>query len=160
MSGDAPRRWSKRTTRTQKAFITALEHGATFRASSVAAGISHTTAYRWRTGDADFRRAVEMAEAKAELAYIEVIHEAAVSDWRAAAWWLERRRPDYYGRRERYQAGELLEVRRAARADGLDEGELLVEAEELLEHGWDASVGRALEDTPQDSSAQHHERRR
>jgi transposase-like protein len=44
--------------------------------------------------------AVEQAQARAESDYVRKIAKAADKDWRAAAWWLERRRPDAFGNRE------------------------------------------------------------
>ena len=51
--------------------------------------------------DIDFFRAVRRAEEEAEIFYLQRIRTAASQkdqNWRAAAWWLERSRPDRYGR--------------------------------------------------------------
>lgn len=97
--------------------------------------------YRWLAADAEFRAAVESAEAKAESYYVTIIHEAARDDWRAAAWWLERRRPDSYARRERFEAHVRAQAERLANANGLDSGDVLATAEDIVEHGWESSVG-------------------
>ena len=49
--------------------------------------------------------AVEKAEDEAEATYTALVAEAAVDpkNWTAAAWWLERRRPDHFARRERVE---------------------------------------------------------
>lgn len=43
---------------------------------------------------------VDAALGKAEAGYTLKIAKASDRDWRAAAWWLEKRRPDLYGSRE------------------------------------------------------------
>jgi len=73
-------------------------------------GISKATFYNWMgkgekaTGGLfrKFYEAVQEATAKAEQKYVGVITDAAnKGTWYAAAWWLERRYPDRWGRRER-----------------------------------------------------------
>lgn len=56
--------------------------------------------------DAQFARDLAQAEAGAELVHMKNLKEAAQEEknWRASVWWLERRAPDRYGRRE---AGSL-----------------------------------------------------
>lgn len=49
---------------------------------------------------AELAASVEEALGKAEAGYTLKIAKAADRDWRAAAWWLEKRRPDLYGNRE------------------------------------------------------------
>lgn len=49
----------------------------------------------------EFREAIKGAEAQAEAAAVVVIREAMPTSWQAAAWYLERRYPDRYARRER-----------------------------------------------------------
>jgi hypothetical protein len=75
-------------------------------------GVSARTFYRWmergRAADADpvfveFVEDVEHALAEWEARDILVIGEAAKTDWRAAAWRLERRLPKVYGRRDRHE---------------------------------------------------------
>lgn len=49
---------------------------------------------------AELAASVDEALGKAEAGYTLKIAKAADRDWRAAAWWLEKRRPDLYGQRE------------------------------------------------------------
>jgi hypothetical protein len=75
--------------------------------------ISKNTFYRWlRQAKSDnptalcqeLSHAVEKAMAEAELRDMEVIDQAAQSgQWQAAAWRLERKHPDRWGRRDRFQ---------------------------------------------------------
>jgi transposase len=80
-----------------------------------AAGVGTSTLYRWlETGEADhehdrdtplreFWDAVEKAQAEAEATDLALIAKAARSgQWQAAAWRLERKFPDRWGRREKH----------------------------------------------------------
>jgi len=63
--------------------------------------------------EAEFARALTRAEAAAEIAHAKCLH-AAIQDpknWRAAVWWLERMRPDKYGKREPAVPDEALLAR-------------------------------------------------
>jgi hypothetical protein len=78
-----------------------------------ALGIHPATLYRWlERADADeqdgrtspyreLRDAVTRAEAGAERDAVTLVRRHAVADWRAAAWYLERRHPSRWGRRDR-----------------------------------------------------------
>jgi transposase len=76
-------------------------------------GIAATTVYRWmKRGEPDrpfgeFCTALKRADAEAEIACLRTIKAAAnAGDWKAAAWMLERRYPEKWGRRPRgAQAG-------------------------------------------------------
>ncbi|MEM8864187.1 MAG: hypothetical protein AAGF31_01420 [Planctomycetota bacterium] len=52
--------------------------------------------------DGQFARDLAQAEAGAELVHMKNLKEAAQEEknWRASVWWLERRSPDRYGRRD------------------------------------------------------------
>jgi len=54
-------------------------------------------------GFAEFAEALTRARARAEMREVLLIVQHAKSDWRAAAWMLERRRPERYGRRQRVE---------------------------------------------------------
>jgi hypothetical protein len=92
-------RRSKATEARIEALLAALRAGNTREASAGHAGIDRTTLYRWVERDPGLRARVEKAEADAEVRFeAQVARAAADDDWRAAAWWLERRRPKSYGR--------------------------------------------------------------
>ena len=87
----------------------ALEDGNTYENACTMAGIGRTTFYRWMSKAKgpplnqqfrDFRDMVKRAGAIAEHRNVVLIQKAAANDWRAAAWWLERRNPEQYGRRK------------------------------------------------------------
>ena len=73
------------------------------------AGVTSATFYNWmnRGRDAksglymEFFDAVENAKAQAETRDVALIERAANETWQAAAWMLERKFPDRWGRRER-----------------------------------------------------------
>ena len=56
---------------------------------------------RYRAEYADFADDVRQAEAKAAIRLVGQILQAGEKDWRALAWWLERRFPEEWGRKKR-----------------------------------------------------------
>lgn len=94
---------------TQESIIKSLKAGNSRRDSALFAGVSEQTFYTWlkkgRNGKApyvEFLEAVEKAEATACVRNVAIIQKAAADTWQAAAWWLERKRPDEWGRRQRF----------------------------------------------------------
>lgn len=75
------------------------------------AGIGESTYYEWlkRGGEgespfAEFAEAIKEAEAQAEVRNVALIQQAAQGGtWQAAAWYLERKYPARYGRRDRME---------------------------------------------------------
>lgn len=51
----------------------------------------------------DFFEAVQKAEATAEARNLTIINKAAEKNWQAAAWFLERKAPDRWGRKDRFK---------------------------------------------------------
>ena len=77
-----------------------------------AVGIGKSTFYSWlkhaetdekpRKIYVDFMDTIKKAEAQSESKYLGVIRDAANGGtWQASAWWLERRYPEKWGRREK-----------------------------------------------------------
>ena len=85
-------RRSKATEARIEALVIALGTGCTREAAARHAGIDRTTLYRWVESDPALGTRVEKAEADVEVRLAAQIVQAVPDDWRAAAWWLERRR--------------------------------------------------------------------
>ena len=115
------------------AVIQALENGMTRRAAAGAAGIGHTLLYEMINRDRTFADAVKMAENVAEARATSLVLKAAYEGtWTAAAWWLERRRPDDYAKRLVVDVSIRDEVARLAAELGIDVEEAIAEAERVL----------------------------
>jgi hypothetical protein len=95
------------TTEAIEKMLDALRLGMTRRAASGAAGFSKSTLYRMLENDTDgtLLTAIEKAEAQAEATYSTIVANAAADpkNWTAAAWWLERRHPADYAKREKVE---------------------------------------------------------
>ena len=89
-----------------------LKEGHYARTVSQYLGIPEGTWYRWLSeGEQEeeglrreFREAVKRAETEAEIRNVKFIQDAAITDWKAAMTYLERKFPDRWGRRERVDA--------------------------------------------------------
>ena len=115
----------------------ALKAGETRRHAALYAGIGHSTLYEWLK-DPDTLQLVEQSEAEARMLLLARVQKGAVTHWQAAAWLLERRWPDDYGRRNQTppapEAGKggldgllarlRLAVHGGALAQALDAGDL------------------------------------
>lgn len=113
---------SKLTPEVQEKICAAIAAGNYDIVAARYAGISDTTFYRWlKEGEEaangikhGFWVAVKDAGAKAEVRNVALIENAASFTWQAAAWWLERKYSDRWGRRERLEhvgdAGGPMEV--------------------------------------------------
>lgn len=94
----------KRTPEVEKRIYDALRLGATYKLAAQYACIDHATLYRWLEKDATFATKVKEAEGAATVGWLAKIEKAASDgNWQAAAWKLERRYPDDFGRRERVE---------------------------------------------------------
>lgn len=84
--------------------LSAIAIGAPFTHACHYAGISFETFNEWRKDKPEFSEQVKNAEGKAVVGWLERIEQAAKDgNWQAAAWKLERRLPEEFGRRERVQ---------------------------------------------------------
>ncbi len=104
-----PGRPTKLTPEVQQTIVTYLKAGNYVETAAAAAGISKETIYAWLKRGAkakkgihrEFSDAIEKALAEGEILAVRSILEADEKQWQARAWWLERRRPDRWGRKER-----------------------------------------------------------
>lgn len=113
--GQAPRvRW--------QVIVERVRAGSHPEVAAMSTGVSSTTYYRWKAESEDrvvdgkvhrakpayreFREALDRAAAEAEMANVAIILRAAQTtadregDWKAGAWYLERRAPQRWRRRE------------------------------------------------------------
>lgn len=92
----------------QNAMVEAIRNGNYASTAAEACGISSTTHYRWMEQGEDgiepysgYRDAIKRAEAEAEMNAVKVIKAASLENWTAGAWYLERKFPDKWGRKDK-----------------------------------------------------------
>lgn len=104
---------TKLTPELQENFCKAIENGDSILGACGYVGISEKTYYNWidraesakgRTKFVKFKECVDKAKAKALHNFEQVITHASTEHWQAAAWMLERRYPNMYGKREKIEA--------------------------------------------------------
>jgi len=91
-----------------RALCAQVEGGVTLRVAARTHGISRTTLYNWlahgakgREPYATFRARLERSQAACEVGLTLSMFEASKDDWRAAAWFLEKRFPKRWGSKHR-----------------------------------------------------------
>jgi hypothetical protein len=127
-------RSSKLTAAVQAKICEAIRNGNTRSVAAAYAGISERSLYAWLKSGAEsksglymqFLQAVKKAECEAEMGRVKIILEAADENWTAAAWWLERRRPEEWSLRSRMDQ----EVQRQLQQQYQQQG--LVEVDKVL----------------------------
>ena len=98
---------TKLTPESQETIVDGINAGLTFRLTCARAGVNPATFYRWlEKGETaksgryrEFCDTVSRAKADSALRLVSQITLQAPTDWRAAAFMLERRFPDDYGKR-------------------------------------------------------------
>lgn len=93
-------RKSKYGTQIQAALCAWLRKGCSYKDACAMEGISYETFRTWEKEKSVFSVAIKKAEAACKVERIATILKASEKSWQAAAWWLERRCPEEYGRRE------------------------------------------------------------
>ncbi len=136
-------RLTELTPELQESIFQALASGCFVEAAAGRAGISKVTLYAWLKRGArdnsgiyfDFLNAVEKATSTAEVAGLAKIRQAAADDWRAMAWWLERRYQTRWGRKSAVKVadfGETPDVQAATLVKAAASGELPAEDAVLM----------------------------
>ena len=102
---------TKQTRGARLAVLEALKAGNTRGCAASCARISDDTLVRMIKADESFKADVLRAEAEAVAGFVGAIWKAAdANDWRAAAYWLERRRPSEWGRRRVVEESECFDL--------------------------------------------------
>lgn len=117
-------RRTKYTPETVKRLTDAIKLGATYELACGYAGIRYETFRVWQRTKPAFSAAVEESAGAGAVQLLGKIRQSANDgDWRAAAWVLEHRHPEQYGRQvhDVYRR-ELVE--RIAREEGVDPARL------------------------------------
>ena len=60
-----------------------------------------STFHEWMNEFSDFSELIKRAEEQAIEHYVNVIHTASTQTWQAAAWYLERRRKEDFGKQDK-----------------------------------------------------------
>ena len=108
---------SKLTPELQEKILRHLRIGAYVETAAACVGISRDTFYQWMKKGARgqkpyvaFAQAVDQALAESEARDLGTILKASQASWQAAAWRLERRFPDRYGRHDRTKIEGKIDV--------------------------------------------------
>jgi hypothetical protein len=99
---EAPKKLGRQTVWTEERTRQLLDYvrlGVPYVFAYRAVGIAEPTFYKKKAEDLEFREALEKAEADAVARNVGIVQKAAQRTWQAAAWWLERRYAEMFGRR-------------------------------------------------------------
>lgn len=99
-----------------------IRSGNTYKDACMIEGISYQTFNEWRNAKPEFSDAIKKAEAMCKAVRIALVLKAGQKSWQAAAWYLERRFPEEYGRPKQS------DHRNHAAIEGADRAERLVTA--------------------------------
>ena len=98
-----------------------ISQGNPFYVAAALCGVSEASFYKWKAEGikllrdegkkrteqqkifVEFIEAIKKAEAEAISRNVKLISEAAQTTWQAAAWYLERRHPEDFGKKERHE---------------------------------------------------------
>jgi len=138
-------RKTKLTPELQERICNYIENGYTIEQSCALAGINVATYYNWKKWGRqaksgkffEFFKAAETSEKVAEAKFLSTILKAAVGDpekkvkgdWKAAAWYLERKNPQQFARRDFLRQDVKAKVQEDVKLSLLDE---LKKAEEYF----------------------------
>jgi len=92
---------SKYTPEVVERICYSLSQGNTRTTAVTCAGVAMSTFHEWLNDFSDFSEAIKRAEEQAIEHYVNVIHTASTQTWQAAAWYLERRRKEDFGKQDK-----------------------------------------------------------
>lgn len=111
-----------------------VAEGQTVSNACALAGAGRSTYYTWlKRGEEDieagaktlyatFAVAVTKAEAEAEKTFVQRVKTATMEHWQAAAWYLERKNPTDWGRKDRHEhSGEVSVIVKSVKGVSLDD---------------------------------------
>ncbi len=88
---------TKCTPHNRAALLAQLARGLNYTQACQVIGISTETLRTWRRDDPSLSDAIMAAESEAAGSRLDIITNASQKNWRAAAWWLERKFPHIWG---------------------------------------------------------------
>ena len=94
---------TKKTPERMQAVIDNIRDGQPITRAARLAGLNPATVHRWREEDEEFDDAVEEALEFQIAVLTRKVDQASDTDWKAAAWRLERLRPDEFGAKKELQ---------------------------------------------------------
>lgn len=108
-----PTKYSKQMTENLCKWI---REGNTYKNACALECIHYDTFNEWHNQFPEFSVAIERSEALCKADCLACIQKAEIKDWKAAAWWLERRVPQEYSlRQSRFEHHALIEGTENAR---------------------------------------------
>ena len=90
---------TERTPAVRERLLRCIRMGMAYKLACDTARIGQSTFYEWQQDDPEFAEALLAAEGEGCEELISTIRFASAESWQAAAWILERRSPQLYGRR-------------------------------------------------------------
>lgn len=79
--------------------INLVRSGSSLKDACHQAGVGYSTFFRWKAQNPDLSSRVKKAESDGKQWHIQNIRKHAEKDWKASAWFLERKFPREYGKR-------------------------------------------------------------
>lgn len=174
--GTKPGRKSKISPEMTDMIVDAISRGNYIETASAYAGIHKDTLYEWLKRGArekyrlqqdpeakpnpdealyvDFHTRVQKALASSEMGDLDVISAASGTQWQAAAWRLERRFPDRWGRKDHLKTDNRTKVTGQIDIDATIDGKVeqtIVADEEFIRAYYKAVKDTVDADTPSDA---------
>ena len=139
---------TKRTDDRRAVILKVIAEGQRRDVAAHLAGLHVGTFYEWQAADPEFREQIKAAEAKAESSMVAVVMQSSFTTWQAAAWWLERRKPEEYGRQDRTPVLDRETIQRIVAEMRAESGMSEEEAQAAVEAAM-SIISRAQELAPQ-----------